>query len=402
MARVLKKPWLEAYRDYTSDTENPLNYNTWCGISALSSSLKRNVFVWYQNIQYYPNQYIVLVGPPGIGKGRAMRPALEIAEEAKSANFLYDRWTAEKIIERIAEGFVNPIVTAQGATFTKEHVATIVAKELPNFLGASDWMHTLLCQLWDENRFDHQTKNKGSNVIKELCVGLLGGCVPEYIRNLTKDKMAAVTGGFTSRTIFVYASEKSKKLSRGWGAPNGNKSGMFTDLVTDLNYMRALKCDQKIGMTLTKEAEDYWDIKYDEYNTVGEFESDALKNFNARVPSHVIKTAISLSVSESDNLIITKQHLEQAAALVEEVRDNVDITFRAIGESPLAVAQDKVMRFIQTRGLCTRSEILRYCHRDVTDEQLSSVLKVLLSINFIAEKTLGKQLMYEHNRAMKI
>lgn len=393
------KNWLDEYMNLVVDTENPVNYNKWCGIAALSSALKRNVYVWFQEVQYFPNQYIILVGPPGLGKGRAMKPAIKILDEAKAANILYDRATAEKIIEDLAIGWKVPVVTQSGAVFRDEHVATIIAKELPNFLGASDWMHSLLCQFWDENRFDHATKNKGVNKITELCVSLLGGCVPDYIRGLTKDRMAAITGGFTSRSIFVYATKKAQHKSRGWGAPSTNNTQLEQFLIADLGHIRSLGGAGKAGeMTLTKEAMDYFDSRYTEWNTYDEFESEALINFKSRVPSHIIKTAITLSISDSDQLVITKAHLEAASLLVEEIRDNVDITFRAVGESPLAVAQDRVMRFIQNRGVCSRTEILRYNSRHITDEQLTSVLKVLVMINFCTESYKGSTCIYTHNR----
>lgn len=281
-----------------------------------------------------------------------------------------------------------------GALAVKEHTATILAKELPVFLGSSDWMHSLLCQLWDENSFEHQTKNKGNKFIKDMCVGMLGGCVPDYIRKLTKDTLAPVTGGFTARCIFVYATKKSKLISDGWGAPNGHHSGLHDKLVDDLKYVsRNINGE----MFLDSAAKQTWNNMYGNYGDPSEFESDALANFKSRIPSHVIKAAITLSISESDNLIITDRHLQEAIRIVEEVRDNVDITFRAVGESPLAVAQDRVMRFIEQRGVASQREILKYNHRHVTDEQLTAIIKVLEFIGFATVTWRGSLCELTHN-----
>jgi hypothetical protein len=394
---MLNKPWLEAYRDYTSDTENPVSYNEWSGISALSSTLKRNVYIYYHGIKFFANQYIVLVGPPGLGKGSSIIPATRLVKEAGTTNYLSDRITAERIIEKLAEGFVHPVISVSngsvGALTTKEHTACILAKELPVFLGSSDWMHSLLCQLWDENEFEHQTKNKGNKFIKDMCVSMLGGCVPDYIRKLTKDTLAPVTGGFTARCIFVYATKKSQLLADGWGCPNGNKSATEHKLVEDLKYISRISGE----MFLDNEAKKTWNIMYGAYGKPNEFESDALANFKSRIPSHVIKAAISISISESDSLIITDQQLQRAITLVEEVRNNVDITFRAVGESPLAVSQDRVMRFIEQRGVCTDRELLKYNHRHVTSEQLTSILTVLEYIGFCTRIWRGHTQEITHN-----
>jgi len=72
-----------------------------------------------------------------------------------------------------------------------------------------------MCQLWDENTFEYETKNKGNYKVTNMCVGMLAGCVPDFIRMLSRDSMAPITGGFTARTIFVYATEKSKLVPGG-------------------------------------------------------------------------------------------------------------------------------------------------------------------------------------------
>lgn len=398
MPRILKKPWLLSYLDYVKDTENPASYNIWSGISALSATMKRNCFLWYHGIKFFPNQYIILVGPPGLGKGSSIKPAVHLAKEAQTVNYLSDRITAEKIIEQLATGFNHPVVNISptgpvSGLLQTEHTGCILAKELPVFLSSSDWMHSLLCQLWDENEFEHSTKNKGSRHIKDMCVSLLGGCVPDYIRTLTKDRLAAVTGGFTARCIFVYSTKKSQLVSDGWGAPNGSKSQLEHDLINDLKYISTVEGE----VFLTNEAKLLWNKMYNGYGTTDEFESDALANFKSRVPSHILKLALTISLSEGDSLRITETQLDTAIKLVEEVRDNVDITFRAVGESPLAAAQDRVMRFIEARGGCTKKEILKYNHKHITEEQLKLILTALTYMGFCTTNSKGYDEWIQHN-----
>lgn len=357
------------------------------------------MYIYYHGIKFFPNQYVILVGPPGLGKGSSIIPATKLVKEAGTANYLSDRITAERIIEKLADGFTHPVLNVTNGTASalamKEHTACILAKELPVFLGSSDWMLPLLCQLWDENEFEHQTKNKGNKFIKDMCVSMLGGCVPDYIRKLTKDTLAPVTGGFTARCIFVYATKKAKLISDGWGCPNGDKHRLFDGLVEDLKYLSRVSGE----LFLDDEAKRTWNQMYGAYGNPSEFESDALANFKSRIPSHVIKAAISISLSESDNLIITNSQLQKAIQLIEEVRDNVDVTFRAVGESPLASAQDRVMRFIEQRGVCSQREILKYNHRHITDEQLTAILKVLEYIGFASITWRGNSAEIMHNPA---
>jgi hypothetical protein len=389
MPRLLTKSWLDSYLDYIDSTENPQSYSLWSAISAIASSLKRRVYIWRNFVQYFPNQYIVLVGPPGIGKGASIHPVTAIVNEASTVNYLSDKITAERIIQKLADGFMQIAPTMSTSanvntiSFQQDHTATILSKELPVFLSSSEWLHALMCQLWDENTFEYETKNKGSYKVTGMCVGLLAGCVPDFIRMLSRDTMAPVTGGFTARTIFVYATEKSKLVPGGWGKPQISTNQLKDQLINDLKHISQLDGEMKFDNAALQ----LWDRKYGEHNKKGDFDSDVSANFKSRLSSHIIKTAIAVSISESDTLTITEPQLRRAIQLIEDVRDQVDIVFRSVGESPLAVAQERVMDFIKSKGLASRNEILRYNFRHMTDEQLSQVIYTLLNCGILVEET---------------
>lgn len=396
MSRLLNRPWLEAYLEYIDGTENPKDFSIWCAISAISASLKRRVYVWRNFVQYFPNQYIVLVGPPGVGKGSSIHPITDIVNEAGTVNYLPDKVTAEKMLQTLAEGFVKiqPSVNGGLATvnMTQDHTATILSKELPVFLQTSDKMHSLLCQLWDENTFDYQTKNKGNAKITEMCVGMLAACTPEFIRSLSRDAMATITGGFTARTMFIYASEKSQLIPGGWGKPVQQLNQLKQDLINDLVHIAQLEGE----MFLDNKALKLWDSKYMEHNAKGDFDSDVSTNFKSRLSSHILKASIAISVSESDNLIITGPQLTRAIEVVERIRDKVDIVFRSVGESPLAVSQNRVLDLIESQGVAARDYILKRLYRHMTDDQLSQILLTLTRGGFIREITQDHKIMYEH------
>lgn len=397
MPRLLQKSWLDSYLDYIDNTENPRDYNLWAAISAISSSMKRNIYIWRNFVQYFPNQYIILVGPPGIGKGSAIHPVIKIVKEAGLVNYLSDKITAEKIIEKLAVGFAKamPAVspTGQGTLFTigQDHTACILAKELPVFLSSSEWMHSLLCQLWDENTFEYETKNKGSSFIKDMCVSMLAGCVPDFIRKMSRDALAPVTGGFTARTIFVYATEKAQLLPEGWGRPQGTTSQLYDMLLNDLKHISRLSGEMRLSI----DAQRLWNQTYAIHNKQGELDTDAAANFKSRISAHVIKTAMSVSVAEADDLVITKAQLERAITYVETVRDKVDVIFRAVGESPLAVIQDKVITLLEDQGILARDTILRRLYRHTTDDQLTQVLFTLERSNMVILQTIGDKTVYK-------
>lgn len=382
--------WIQAYETYVSDTESPQIYNTWTAIHCISASLKRSVYVIRGFYKIYANQYIILVGPPGVGKGTAINPCISLTKLADTTNYISDRTTAEKIIDILAAGFpkivqptgtmaasVNSSVTTIAANLGvfADTSASIISTELPMLLNGSELMLPLLCELWDKNEFDYNTKTKGSRRIKDLCVGLLGGCVPDYIRKLNKDAMASINSGFTSRCIFVFASDKAKKIA--WPlAKQGTQ--LEQDLVTDLRYIQNnLQGQFKFSPNAYSAIKDYYDeIKPEKFDT------EVTGNFKARMLSHILKTCMTLSVSENDSLQIELAHVTQSIKLIEDVLATLDITFRNVGESNMLVATERVMDYVEAAGIVTRQEIAKATYRHVTDYDLDRIL-------FIAEKSLG-------------
>lgn len=382
--------WIEAYEQYVSDTESPGLYNKWCAVHCISASLKRSVYVIRGFYKIYANQYIILVGPPGVGKGTAINPCISLTKLADTTNYISDRTTAEKIIDILAAGFpkmvvptgtmaaaVNTSVTTVSANLGvfADTSASIISTELPMLLNGSELMLPLLCELWDKNEFDYNTKTKGSRRIKDLCVGLLGGCVPDYIRKLNKDAMASINSGFTSRCIFVFASDKAKKIA--WPlAKQGSQ--IEKDLVEDLQYIQKnLQGKFKFDAAAYAAIKDYYDeIKPEKFDT------EVTGNFKARMLSHILKTCMTLSVSENDSLQIELPHVEQSIKLVEDVLSTLDVTFRNVGESNMLVAMERVMDYVEVNGVTTRQEIAKATYRHVTDFDLDRIL-------FTAEKSLG-------------
>ena len=386
MPRLLKDSWLDTFMAFTHDTEPPKEWLLWSGISVLSSTIKRNCYTWYREIKFYPNQYIILVGPPGLGKGEAINSSYNIASKAKTVNYIKDWHTPQEIIETLAEGFqsanikLGQVITAN---VIKDHTCTIIAPELAVFLQNYDNLHALMCTWWDRNEFDYKTKNKGKHIIEDMSVGLLGGCVPDYVRSLSKDRLAPITGGFTARVIFVYATEKYQLKDDFFDKPKVVHNQMEDDLVSDLRHISTLQGELKFE----QKAKELWHDVYTEHNKRGDIDSDASANFKSRISSHIVKTAIAVSISESDSLQITRDQLERAIGYIESIRDKVDIVFRCVGESPLSVIGGKVLTYIDMMGIVSYKQLLKFIWRDATEDQLNQVLKVFIATSSIKETT---------------
>jgi hypothetical protein len=111
--------------------------------------------------------------------------------------------------------------------------------------------------------------------------------------------------------------------------------------------------------------------------------------------SHIFKTAMALSMSDSDNKVINQKHLWNAMNLVQNIRDKVDLTFRSLGESPLAAQQDRVLRYLQIKKGGTATEIFSRMSQHMTYEQFQKILFILEMAGSIRKRPTGKVETYE-------
>src|SRR5574337_2223176 len=78
--------WLDSYLEYTDNSESPLSYHKWCGLSVIAGALQRHVYLrWGIGQVIYPNVYVVLVGQSGrTRKGVALGLGKDLLKEVKS------------------------------------------------------------------------------------------------------------------------------------------------------------------------------------------------------------------------------------------------------------------------------------------------------------------------------
>ena len=383
-------------------TEAPDAYVIWSAISVISAVLKKKVWIDRGPYLIYPNQYIVLVGPPGVGKGTAVHPAHAFIKDYKPSlsNYLSDRVTAPKIIETLDAGFQTQQIQNGSIVVTKEATAIIMAMELSTFLGSSDWMTSFLCQTWDQNEFEYGTKNKGSNVIKDMCISLIGACVPDFIRRINghANSSDAINGGFTARTIFVFANEKSKDLPWPMALRNTtNGPDTIQKLRDDLVSIAALRGEFKMA----PDARHEWDVFYKSIKHKDE-DSDVIRHFKSRQNVHVLKVAMCLSAATNESLTIDRWCLSTAIALVNGVLNTLDITFRGVGESSLSEATAKIQTYIERKGSASRRELVRDNHRHCTVEDLDRILNILCQIGIVRAYTKGGIQYYDHTKTGKV
>lgn len=400
MARILKRSWHEVFFECISPhTDAPDTYVVWSALSLIGAALKNHVYIEIGTYTLYPNQFIVLTGPPGVGKGTVMNIVESLAKETKPApvNTLNDRITAEKILERISDGWVPTGVffNASGQLLPQkpDHNCLLFSQELRVLLGASEWMLEFLEEAWSRSSYDYQTKNKGSVFIDSMCCSLLAASVPEFLRNVNREAHMVITGGFSSRCLFIYADSPSKNLPFPEPLKQNPKSkALYDNLVMDLQAIAQLKGEFIIDIDAKMLFRDFL-LKF---GTSKIDDNEAVANFRARVKAHTLKLAMVLSASRSDSLHINKIDMLNAISEIEKVFKALEKLFRSAGENPEGSHVSRVLEIIERLGRCSRKELIKLTIRHMTVDALDRVLYAAIEMGFIERDVQNRQDFFKH------
>jgi hypothetical protein len=386
--RKLNGSWIDKYLSWvTAASESPVDYHWWSAATTIAASLKRHVWFDKGTYKLYPNLFTVLVGRPGLGKGAAVNPAMSILKEANTTAILSDRVTIEYVLEKLSKGFpATGLAAGGGIAFGTDASIILFSPELSIFITASQYTLPILADLWDsrEGEFSYGTRHKGDWKIKNSCVSLLAGSTQEWL--ISSIPNSAIGGGFTRRVNFVYGKDKAQNIP--W--PIMNHSGLRDNLVNDLRHISQLHGEFKYSPDAGAIYELYYNSALPD-----EFADEATTAYTTSAAHHATKLAMTISVAKRDTLIIEKEDIEDAIDKVEGVKKTINMVFRAVGESDLVNAADRVLRFIENKGLASRSDILRSNWRHISSNDLDTILTTFTQGGLLLERQQGNKILYE-------
>ncbi len=291
----------------------------------------------------------------------------------------------EYVLEKLSKGFPTTATTQTGIKVRTEASALIISTELSVFITASQFSITALSDLWDskEGIYGYGTRGKGEYNIDSPCICLLGASAQEWlVKSIPGD---AVGGGFTRRVNFVFASKKDKKIP--WPSRSGQKSR--DALVEDLRHMSQLHGEFVFAPDARVSFEDMYNA-----SEPSDFDDEATAVYKTSKWANAAKIAMCLCAARGDTMQISKQDFQQAVEKVEEVGKDLKMVFRAVGESDLTVAADKVLKFIELKGYTSRAEILATNWRHVSSDDLDRILATFREAGILGERQVGNKTIY--------
>ena len=394
MAGRACKDWLSTFIRYTENTESPVSYYSWSGISAIAGALQRQVYMHWGHEKIYPNQYIVLVGPAGrtrkglpLGLVKAMLYSAGIPLTAQ-------RITREALIKFMKNNVRN---FSDHGKLKFQAAVTCVSAELSVFLGQKDTGYLADLTDWYDahDKWKYETKNKGEDDVLGMCFNFLAATAPDWLPSILPHE--AIGGGYTSRVIFVVEEDKRKIVAN----PNSIQGdhSIYEDLVHDLEIISTIIGEYTFDDEALASYEG-WYQAYEEETQRGNppIPDPHFAAYCSRRGTHIKKIAMALTASRTNRRVITKSDFDKSLTVLEAAEKKMTRVFRGLGRAKFAEATEIVLNILKDQKEIRRSTILCKFYRDIDAYTLEQVEKMLdqMKVIRIVHDTLKRDVLYRY------
>ena len=362
--------YIEDFIAYSKSVcEAPESFHRWCGLWTLAAACGRRISLPFHGRLLYPNQYLILVGPSAIQKSTIGEIAVRCLQAAGATNLYEDRVTRAFLAKELA-------------VLTKEKGRGDMCLFLPELrtalseLALREGVMEMLTRMWDcpdDLGNFLKTENEELRKGKHVCCNMLGCSTRQWlVTGLSKDEIG---GGFSARTMLVYGDTLHVIMDYSPQATDGSLDSR-QKAVTKLKSLLAMDGE----MELAPDAAKYWSGIRRELASRNNLD-ERLVDLVRRRHIHGLKLAMLLSLSESDNGLITQQHIDQSMKLLESNESSTLQALQGVAPSKLTVITDEIKGIIaENGGRMTRTQLTKALNNKRKGIPPDTLTKVMFSL----------------------
>lgn len=334
----------------------------------------------------YPNQYINLVGPAGVGKSLCTNLSFDLLNEIRTPESPFHiaptSVTKASLVDRLAEAD-RRIILPNFSGVASFNSLTCVVDELGVFLPAwdGDFM-SFLTHIWDNRQYAETRRTSKINIdIPNTQLNLLTATTPAYMNSLLPE--GAWEFGFMSRVLNIYSGEIA-----------------YTDIFADLDH------DSSLYKNLSTDLKDI-------YSTWGEFtvidevkeavnvwmrgggapypDHPKLTHYKTRRLAHLLKLCMIASASTDSDRIITLEHYTEALDWLVEAEAYMPDIFKAMKVGGDSRAMDEAWHFAYTYWMKHKKPVPEYLlvtflGEKVPAHSVEKILDVMVRAQLLTKK----------------
>lgn len=340
-------------------------FRKWTAISAIAATLERKVWI-DTGTRLFPNLYVMIVGPSGIGKTRVIDVMLDIVRTIPEFYISPTSMTTASLVDCLHESKRNLPFTGQENEYVEYNTMYIAVDELSAFMHKFE--HELVAALtkfYDCNWYKQVRRTAHLSILIERPqLNLLCGSTPSNLIELMPE--FAWTQGFTGRTIMVYDTRKEHKDILALG-----KYKEPHDLAHDIKAISL--CFGKIT----------WDRDYayemGAWRLSGkepEPKHPNLVDYCARRETHLMKLSM-VSAVDRGSMVLQKVDFVRAIGWMHEAERMMPLMFEAGIVTDDGKVLDNIISFMRRKGGVTHSALIRELSKMIPARSIETVMDIL-------------------------
>jgi len=372
---------------YCEETEIPSLFALWTGICTVSAALGRrcNLGFGYQTL--FPNIYVVLVArSAGCRKSSSVNQSEALLREVEpKINLLSQKMTPEALIEALATSSKldgdTIVPNAEGAAIADE-LTTLVDRN-----AAKNGMINLLTKLYDCTDFEYRTRGRGVEKLRSPCLTIFGGTTLPWIREALS--ASAITGGFTSRIVFVYLDNREKDVF--WPTISQPNKRRWDWILKDLNKVAKMRGP----FSIDPDAKALFGVVYKDFANNSQLNNDPLTSgYAGRRHVTLLKVAMCISASRSSEKVINLGDIHVAINALEASEKELQKVMRSIASSEAGDICQFVVDLIKRRKILTRSDLLKATNHKITSSQLDDIMTGIVGSGAVVKDVREGKIIY--------
>lgn len=380
------KDWLATFLEYTEGLPTSLLFRRWTGISILTGALERKVWVHTFEMDLYPNLYVLLVSPPGVGKTVVTAKAQIFWGELDDHHMAPSSMSRASLMDAVREAERRLIMPERTPSIVNFNSLMIAINELSTLIPAydNDFMGTLT-DIYDGKRYGEKKRGRDLNyTLMSPQINLLAGTTPSYLNNIMPE--GAWDQGFISRVILVYSGESPMK---DLFAAEESKVKEYQDLIHDLKIIGTLF--GKMGWE--EEAAEAMSEWYRKRNPPIP-DHPKLTHYNTRRTSHCLKLCMIASASRGDDLMITLEDYQTALGWLLDAEHEMPDIFKSMTQGGDSRAIEDCWHYcyevyIKEKKNVPETRLWNFLVQRVPSHNIERVIKAMTSTGLLEKQIDG-------------
>ncbi len=335
--------FIEDFVKATANMPSPERLRRWTAIAVVSAAATRRVWTCIEDdLKLFPNMFIFLVAPPGVGKTRAMDVGKRLLLPLKHLHFSPDEVTRQRVIEQMGEIFL-----ASKREGSQGYLSLI--SEWATFMPEADkaWMQAI-ARIWDcPDLYEKQIKTgeRTRDYVVKPYFTMIAGCQPSWFAEGFPPSSYEM--GLPARIFFIWGGEKPKPVRFRKREQVKDQAVLLKDVVRIAEQAGEVPWDEDAQAAF---------VAWEERGYSPTVDDPLLLGYNTRRDMHAGKLSLIVALSRGHKTI-QKSDFHRALAYMQEAEVEMPTALQNAGGNVYKAQEEAVVQYIQAEWLRERRPV---------------------------------------------